>query len=52
MDWTAILQTAGLEDSPGYQETIRDCREHPYVPVKRGKGGKDGCARSKLAKRS
>lgn len=35
MNWTSILSEAGIADSPGYQETLADCREHPYVKPKR-----------------
>ena len=36
MNWTEILKRGGVPDAPGYQETLRDCREHPYVkPQKR-----------------
>lgn len=35
MNWTSILSEAGIADSPGYQETLADCREHPYVKAKK-----------------
>lgn len=41
MNWTDILAKAGIADSPGYQETIADCRLHPYVkPKKKAKQSK------------
>ena len=36
LDWTEILKRGGVPDSPGFQECLQDCREHPYVkPQKR-----------------
>lgn len=38
MDWTRILQQAGIEDPPGYRETVQSIEEEPYVkPIKKGK---------------
>lgn len=35
IDWTQLLADAGIPDSPGYQETLADCRAHPYVKAKK-----------------
>ena len=38
--WTKLLGRLGLE-SPGYQETLKDCRENPWVkPAKKAKPAK------------
>ena len=46
MNWTKVLGELGLE-SPGYQSTLKACREHPWVkpgkktkPAKKKPGGK------------
>ena len=38
MDWTRILQQAGIENPPGYEETVQSIKEKPFVkPVKKQK---------------
>ena len=46
MNWTKVLGPLGLE-APGYQSTLKDCRENPWVkpgkkakPAKKKTGGK------------
>lgn len=41
VNWTEILRKGGVKEPPGYQETVRSCREEPYVAPKK-KGGKKG----------
>ena len=41
MNWTEILRKGGVKEPPGYLETVRSCREEPYVAPKK-KGGKKG----------
>jgi hypothetical protein len=46
MNWTGMLGKLGLE-APGYQETLADCRAHPWIKPK----GKAKPSRSKPAKK-
>ena len=47
MSWTTILSEAGIPDSPGFAETLADCRLHPYVKTK--KKAKQSKAKKKQA---
>ena len=37
MDWTRILQQAGVEEPPGYQETVQSIEVEPYVKPEKKK---------------
>lgn len=38
MNWTDILSEAGIPDSPGFAETLADCRANPWhKPIKKAK---------------
>ena len=41
LDWTEILQNGGVEEPPGYRETVEAIKAEPYVkPSKKAKGKK------------
>ncbi len=48
MNWSKVLGELGLE-TPGYQETLADCRANPWhKPIKKAKASKAKAKKTKF----